>query len=214
MAKKYVKITFGSAQELPLREKFSKFLGFTASGRSTLGTVVRKEIGKRNVRRVSGAVLVILGLTLLIYPATRNIGGVFAINLEPSPTIDVTTLPSVQTPIDYRYESRGFSWYHAGVDLVAPTGTKVHPIMPGIVQESPGDQFGYGNYVTVTHDQGYSSIYAHLSEIDVKAGDKVSLNTVLGKSGSTGRSTGPHVHLEVYYQGKTINPAEIVPEVK
>ena len=64
----------------------------------------------------------------------------------------------------------------------------------------------YGNMVEIDHGGGYATRYAHLSEIDVKVGDKVKFGETLGKTGSTGRSTGPHLHYEVRHNGKAVNP--------
>jgi murein DD-endopeptidase MepM/ murein hydrolase activator NlpD len=146
-----------------------------------------------------------------------NTGGVITINASNervSETINAETINTVQTPIKYTYESRGLSIIHAGVDLVAPTGTNVYPIMEGQVIYTGNDIFGYGNHIIVKHDHDYESIYGHLSEIKVKKGDKVNLTTLIGKSGSTGLSTGPHLHLEIHHGGKVVNPTEIVPNVK
>jgi murein DD-endopeptidase MepM/ murein hydrolase activator NlpD len=86
--------------------------------------------------------------------------------------------------------------------------------MAGTVRATNYDLFGYGNHVIVMHEEGYESLYAHMSEIEVKPGQEVKNETVIGGVGSTGLSTGPHLHLEVRQEGQLLNPAELVPGVK
>jgi murein DD-endopeptidase MepM/ murein hydrolase activator NlpD len=95
--------------------------------------------------------------------------------------------------------------FHAGIDFTAPTGTRVHAAGAGKVIRA-GRAGGYGNMVEVDHGYGITTRYAHLSRIGVKAGDWVGKGHVLGRVGSTGRSTGPHLHYEVRRNGKPTNP--------
>lgn len=192
------------------------FLGLTKRGNSALGKMLRESIRHTFARRLGGIGLVFLILTFVALENFSNVGGVIAIANSSSnrqAVIDAETIPAIQSPIEFTYESRGVSFFHAGVDLVAETGTSVHPIMPGVVTETNSDLLGYGNYVVVKHEGGYESLYGHLSQIKSKVGEKVEFISELGKSGSTGFSTGPHLHLEVHYRGQIINPAEIVPKV-
>lgn len=194
------------------------FLGFSESGRSILGKHARSIFVTHRVRQgMSVAIVGLLNFTFVLHNFS-NIGGPlnFIVNSHQAPKtlIDAQTKVSVQSPIEFEYESRGFSWFHSGVDLVAPIGTPVKPIMEGVVEEMSDDPFGYGNHIIVGHPEGLKSIYGHLSEIEIKIGQKVELNTEIGKSGSTGFSTGPHLHLEVSENGNVINPASIVPGVK
>jgi len=99
---------------------------------------------------------------------------------------------------------------HPGFDLAAATGTPVASAAPGtVVQAGPAGT--YGNLVTVRHEHGFETRYAHLSAVDVKAGDHVEAGTPLGKVGTTGYSTGPHLHFEVRQDGKAIDPAPLLP---
>ena len=135
---------------------------------------------------------------------------------SPTVTADLVTSVSIQKPIEFTSESRCVSWFHAGADLVAPVGTSVRPIMEGSVTSVDNNAWGggYGKHIIVSHAQGYESLYAHLSKIEVEAGQTVSLEREIAKSGNTGLSTGPHLHLEIHQNGKVINPAELVPGVK
>lgn len=94
---------------------------------------------------------------------------------------------------------------HAGVDFVATTGADIHTTGAGTVK-SAGFSGGYGNMVEVDHGKGITTRYGHMSQILVKEGDKVGLGDIIGKAGSTGRSTGPHVHYEIRINDNPIDP--------
>jgi murein DD-endopeptidase MepM/ murein hydrolase activator NlpD len=95
--------------------------------------------------------------------------------------------------------------FHAGIDFRSPTGTDVRPTAAGVITNA-GWAGGYGNMVEVDHGGGLVTRYGHLSRIDVSVGDKVTRSTVIGAVGSTGRSTGPHLHYETRVDGNPINP--------
>lgn len=97
--------------------------------------------------------------------------------------------------------------FHKGIDIAAPAGTPVVAALPGKVI-SAGYESGYGNTVLVEHDGGLRTRYGHLASIDVKTGDMVTSDNTLGKVGSTGRSTGAHLHFEVTRMGKQVDPAQ------
>jgi murein DD-endopeptidase MepM/ murein hydrolase activator NlpD len=94
---------------------------------------------------------------------------------------------------------------HTGIDFSAGTGTPVITTADGVVK-SAGWRKGYGKCIVVQHKSGYKTLYGHLSKIKVIKGQKVKSGDLIGKVGSTGRSTGPHLHYEVYKDGKRINP--------
>jgi murein DD-endopeptidase MepM/ murein hydrolase activator NlpD len=94
---------------------------------------------------------------------------------------------------------------HLGVDYAAPTGTPVRVIGTGVV-ESAGNLGGYGNAVVVKHPNGHSTVYAHLSQMLVKRGQSVAQGQSIGKVGSTGWATGPHLHFEFRVNGKHQDP--------
>jgi murein DD-endopeptidase MepM/ murein hydrolase activator NlpD len=94
---------------------------------------------------------------------------------------------------------------HAGIDLAAPVGTTILSTADGVVTDA-GRESGYGNVVRVRHEFGFETVYAHLSKIRVKVGQQVSRGVQIGDMGSTGRSTGSHLHYEVRVNGKPQNP--------
>ncbi len=94
---------------------------------------------------------------------------------------------------------------HNGVDLAAPTGTPIYATADGIV--SRADRFSsYGLYVSIEHGASLQTRFAHMSRIAVAAGERVRKGDIIGYVGSTGRSTGPHLHYEVRVDGKPVNP--------
>lgn len=94
---------------------------------------------------------------------------------------------------------------HKGVDLASRTGNKIKTMAKGKVTRAEFVS-GYGNMVVVDHGNGFVTKYAHMHKIYVKKGEYVDVNNVLGEVGSTGRSTGPHLHYEVLFQGKNVDP--------
>lgn len=98
----------------------------------------------------------------------------------------------------------GWRWgrMHSGVDYPRPKGTLVSAIQPGTVTYARFNDGGYGNLVEIAHPGGTSTYYGHLDQINVKEGQQIEPGTVIGKVGTTGRSTGPHVHFEVRKDGR------------
>lgn len=99
--------------------------------------------------------------------------------------------------------------FHNGIDFVVDRGTPVLATGPGIV-EAAGYDGPNGNRIAIDHGFGYRSVYAHLSSLNVKPGEEVARGQVIGLSGNTGRSSGPHLHYTLYYRGQTVDPARYV----
>jgi murein DD-endopeptidase MepM/ murein hydrolase activator NlpD len=114
----------------------------------------------------------------------------------------------------------GFGWrrspftgartYHGGIDLAVPAGSNTYAALAGTVVKVGYDDT-YGNHVIIAHHSGYQTLYGHFSSVDVNQGDYVSTATVIGKVGSTGLSTGPHLHFTVYKNGRLVNPLGLLP---
>lgn len=98
--------------------------------------------------------------------------------------------------------------HHNGLDIAAPSGTPVKPVAPGRVIYS-GWKAGYGNTVILDHDDGMITVYAHHADNLVVEGEQVDSETIIARSGSTGRSTGPHLHFEAWRNGSNISSAFI-----
>lgn len=126
----------------------------------------------------------------------------------------VIAIPSVQPVQKLQFTSnfgirsdpfRGTAAMHAGVDIPGPTGTPIYATADGIVSHA-GRQGGYGNLVEVNHGKGIATRYGHLSRIMVADNTRVTRGQLIGLMGSTGRSTGPHLHYEVRIDGHAVNP--------
>jgi murein DD-endopeptidase MepM/ murein hydrolase activator NlpD len=121
------------------------------------------------------------------------------------------TSASISSPFGWRKDPfDGSLRFHHGVDLPAPEGTAVLAVAPGEVV-SAERRPGFGLEVLVRHAEGWITRYAHLSGTDVRPGQKVERGALLGKVGSTGRSTGPHLHFEAAREGRAVNPAVAAP---
>jgi murein DD-endopeptidase MepM/ murein hydrolase activator NlpD len=113
---------------------------------------------------------------------------------------------SISSGFGMRYHPLlGGQRFHSGLDFPAPTGTAVLATAPGAVSFA-GWYGGYGLCVAVDHGNGYMTLFAHLSALSINQGVVVSPGTALGQVGSTGQSTGPHLHYEVRYNGRPIDP--------
>jgi len=95
--------------------------------------------------------------------------------------------------------------------LAAPLGTVIKPISKGEVLLTSFNRFGLGNYLVIRHSPTFYSVYAHLSKIEVEKGQAVEKETIIGRVGSTGFSTGPHLHLEIILNEEKINPLSVLP---
>jgi len=100
----------------------------------------------------------------------------------------------------------GYLRLHAGIDLTAPKGTPIYASGNGIVTRADASNRGYGNHVRISHGYGYTTVYAHMSKMLVKPGQKVKRGDLIGLVGSTGLSTAPHLHYEVRINNKPVDP--------
>ena len=96
--------------------------------------------------------------------------------------------------------------FHYGMDFSAPTGTAVYATGDGVVTRADSNSSGYGEHIRIDHGYGYETLYGHLSQYNVRPGQKVKRGDVIGYVGSTGRSEAPHLHYEVKKNGEHLNP--------
>jgi murein DD-endopeptidase MepM/ murein hydrolase activator NlpD len=106
---------------------------------------------------------------------------------------------------------RGRAAMHPGIDLAGPLGTPVYATADGVVDRSEWNNGGYGNLIEIDHGQGIQTRYGHLSQRIAQSGQRVRRGDLIGLMGSTGRSTGSHLHYEVRVAGQAINPIPFVP---
>ncbi len=127
-------------------------------------------------------------------------------------------IPSIQ-PVrneDLRKAIGGYGWridpifktrrMHTGMDFTADRGADVYATGDGVVEEIENKRWGYGKSIVINHGYGYKTRYAHLKDFKVKKGEKIKRGQLIGFVGSTGKSTGPHLHYEVIKNGEKVNP--------
>jgi len=116
-------------------------------------------------------------------------------------------------PPPLSFDGTFYPHFHTGLDLGAPLDTPVHAAADGVVLlaaasvDGSGKLVGYGNYVVIDHGDGFLTLYGHLDKLLVQAGQVVKQGQVIGLCGSTGWSTGPHVHFEIRKSGVYVDPA-------
>jgi murein DD-endopeptidase MepM/ murein hydrolase activator NlpD len=197
-----------------LKELAWRFLVFTARCRRSnpLSFALRPVFTHKRLHVSVGLLIVLIAtVAALVSPfysfAGENTGGPIALNVLPEGEISISTNQSVVLPVKNFTVSQGYRAFHPGLDLAARKGEPINPVMAGTVTVVQKDRFGYGQHVIVQHTNNYQSLYAHMSQIDVTPGQTVTNTTVIGAVGSTGRSTGPHLHLEIYDDAhRALNP--------
>ncbi len=188
------------------------------------------------IAKISGSGLAFALVATSIVPSNLNLSNILGSNPEnnlviPQETLNQTYKPQekehvltigktqiktrkvAQIPVENVRLTQGFYIFHPGVDLAGEIGTPIKPIMPGIVESTQNLTYDYGKAVIVDHGNGITSLYAHMSKILVKPGDKVDSSTILGLIGATGHATGPHLHLEIRDHGLSVNPISVIPQI-
>ena len=127
---------------------------------------------------------------------------------HPIPRSPIRLIPPVPAPVGDRFGPRG-GRFHAGLDLLAGYGTDVRAAGAGVVSFA-GRLDGYGKLVRVQHALGVSTLYAHLSHILIRSGERVAAGQTLGRVGMTGNATGPHLHFEVRLRGAAVDPSTAI----
>ena len=114
----------------------------------------------------------------------------------------------VDEPFGWRLRSGSYMEMHNGIDMRAPRGTPILAAASGVVTKAGNFHNGYGNMVIIQHADGKETFYAHMNDIYISEGDLVTQATIIGEVGSTGDSTGNHIHFEVRVDGRPLNPLD------
>lgn len=178
---------------------------------------VRRQIEYRPIQELIGIpLLCLMFFAAIIVPQTQAGFDTTGVYFD----TQTTTVEAIVAPSQFRWPnttfgiSQYFSGRHPGIDLTNPKDTPVYPISEGKVISVTSLYNGYGKHVIVEHQGSLSSLYAHLSKIEVKEGQMVNKSTKLGTVGRTGWATGNHLHLEIHENGISVNPMEILPDIK
>lgn len=171
---------------------------------------VRYLAEHKNARKIFAANFVALVAITSFLPSTNS--NVFA---EADASIiqaqnTLITEKGMQLPLGHIKINQNYSFFHPAIDFGGVIGDAVKPIKAGVVTFSGYTRDGYGNLIVINHGQDLESYYAHLSKIEVKTGEGVTMDKEIGKLGSTGHSTGPHLHLEILLKGIHINPLTVL----
>jgi len=174
------------------------------------GRFFRHIFEHKNIRKVLASNLALIVVTTSLVPQT----GVQAQEVAEESVIEtqtnLVTEKSVQYPVKNIKITQGFSFYHPGIDLDGVTGDAIKSIKPGKVSAVSYSRFAYGNSVLIEHANQVSSLYAHLSKIEVETDQEVTMDTEIGKMGATGHAFGDHLHLEIHDHGRAVNPLSVL----
>ncbi len=175
----------------------------------------------KSIRKILGSNLALVLVASSIIPASASAGPLSAPIVAPqeqvvinTPQTVIETKPGVHYPLETIRINQRYSFFHPGIDFGSQKGATVTPMMSGVVVEAGWDFSGYGNKVLVKHGENMETLYGHLSKITVKTGQEVQTSTKIGEVGSTGRSTGYHLHFEVRQNGVSVNPFSVLPKLQ
>jgi len=182
-------------------------------GSHPISKVFTRAFENKKTKRFVG-----VGLTVFIM-LFGVIGNILAANgiaaadetLIAVPVEPIVTAVSLTIPLQ-GVLGQGYHAFHRAIDILAPIGTEIRPIAKGRVVEASLGRIGWGNTVVVEHEKGLRSRYAHMKEIRVVEGQEVNKEMGLGTVGMTGWTTGPHLHLEIYQNGRAIDPLTVLPD--
>lgn len=173
-----------------------------------------KEASKQASKQASKEASKQASISSSKHQATAPIGGKPSDNGADNPSGVVWLVPCkysrVSSPFGYRWHPTTGEWsMHKGVDLAASKGTPIYASRSGTVSTATYHTTA-GNYVTINHGDGYSSTYMHMTNYVVKRGQYVEAGQLIGYVGSTGRSTGPHLHFGIIHNGEYVNPMNYI----
>ena len=177
---------------------------------------MRLKLEKISIREVIGVNLA--GITfaaVFIMPQTQSASASMRVYFDTQKTMvnGIMADSQFRWPLTKFGMSQAFHGGHPGLDLQADYGTAVYPVHEGVVAWTSVLSLGYGKHILIKNTEEITSLYGHLSKIDVKQGDVVTKTTKIGEVGSTGWSTGNHLHIEIHQNDVPVNPAEILPEL-
>lgn len=172
--------------------------------------------GYRNTEIIKNTAMKLDAITSQLYVQSKSYDEVFELAKRKEELM--ASIPAIQ-PIsntDLRRIGSYFGYrtdpfykvtkFHEGIDFTAPVGTEIYATGDGTVESVERAKGGYGNCIVINHGFGYVTLYAHLSKMDVKRGQKVKRGQVIGRVGNTGKSTSPHLHYEVHKGKRPVDP--------
>jgi murein DD-endopeptidase MepM/ murein hydrolase activator NlpD len=187
----------------------------TSRGSHFISRWARKLFDRENIRKWVGYQLATATFVVAIADPIGTASGLSKSSISevtPEPVIassEVKTETTLAWPVSGASLTQGYRHGHPGIDIQG--APPIFPVDKGTVSSVISSKWGYGNHVYVQHDHGRSSLYAHMSKINVVKGQEVTRDTILGTMGRTGWATGIHLHLEIYQDGVVLNPFQVLP---
>ncbi|NCP47417.1 hypothetical protein COT86_03760 [Candidatus Collierbacteria bacterium CG10_big_fil_rev_8_21_14_0_10_43_36] len=173
-----------------------------------ISKLFRPMFEKRNLKAALGGVISMTTLAsgMFVLPGDQTI--LASTNIQPfDENIVIETKRGLVTVIpENTGVSQEFHYGHPGLDITASLGSKIHPLKDGVVVLMSFTRWDYGRSVVIDHGNGLQTRYAHMGKIFVEEGEKVTTDMTVGEVGLTGRTTGPHLHIEVLKNGRMVNP--------
>lgn len=191
---------------IPTRKHISKY-----RGGHTVSRFFRYVFEHKKIRRVLGTNLALMVVATSFVPTNKAEDIQISDAVVTTGQTQLNTEKSVQYPVHPVSVTQGFKVFHPGIDLDGVTGDPIYPIKPGTVEAISHSKYAYGNAVIINHGDQITSLYAHLSKIEVSEGQEVGFTTEIGKMGATGHASGDHLHLEIRDHGRPINPYTLLP---
>lgn len=167
---------------------------------------------KNNCRKICASSMFIALVLLYILPPPRAQAADDSLVSLPSFVYPLITTHKTSKFGLRKHPIRKYKQHHNGVDLSAPEGTPIRAVLDGIVVYSSRYK-GYGNLVTIMHRGGFTTLYGHCQRIVVQTGQKVHAGQIIAYSGSTGLATGPHLHFEIRYNGRPVDPELLIKDL-
>lgn len=221
MTKKSINLPFGrrldvhvvkernSVYEKPLLAEFKTLLK-TRKGNKT-SRFFSKIFERKRLKKIIGqSLFLFLALIPIIPQPLQAYSGGYQNQTYIETPVVTDTKEGVRFPVSRIAITQKYSFFHPGIDLDGATGDKIYPITAGKVEKISFSHFDYGNSILINHGNGTKSLYAHLSKINVSEGDIVTMDSVIGLMGATGRAYGDHLHLEIYEDSRRVNPLLIL----
>ncbi|OGM14885.1 hypothetical protein A3A76_02035 [Candidatus Woesebacteria bacterium RIFCSPLOWO2_01_FULL_39_23] len=183
---------------------------FSIKKGSKISRIFRHVFSHNKINKFLGINLAALFLSSALTQTPVSVQGKESDSPLTEVPIVLQTKHGVQYPVKQIKITQGYRLFHPGLDLDGKTGDPIYPIMAGRVEAIDRSKYGYGNAIILNHGNDITSLYAHLSRIEVSVNQDVTVDTEIGKMGATGRASGDHLHLEIRDHGKAINPLTIL----
>jgi len=199
----------GISIEKPLMPSLTQIMNIKTG--SKISRFFRHIFENKRIQKILGTNIALLVLATSFMPSNTLGNETTENSVIAEASIPVSTEKGIQYPVETVRITQGFKIFHPGIDLDGITGDPIRPIKAGFVEAISTSKYAYGNAIIINHGNQLTSLYAHLSKILVTEGQEVTINTIIGEMGATGRSFGDHLHLEIRDHGTPINPTSVLP---